>query len=247
MNPCIVIPHYDHLVQFEPMLPRLAALDLQIFVVDDGSPGNQVDRLRELLARQLPAAKLVVHDSNQGKGAAVQTGLRAARLAGYTHAVQVDADGQHDLSDVSDLLSEARAHPASIISGLPRFDEDIPRLRYVMRYLTHVCVWLETLSTDIRDSMCGYRVYPLDQVLALLDASSMGSRMTFDTEILVRAAWRGIGFVHVPVPVSYPESGRSHFRYFQDNVAISWMHTRLITGMFLRLPWLLLQRYTGRQ
>ncbi|MNC93011.1 hypothetical protein D3C83_95460 [compost metagenome] len=90
--------------------------------------------------------------------------------------------------------------------------------------------------------MCGFRVYPLEPVLALLSDTRLGSRMSFDTEILVRAAWRGIDFRHIPVAVSYPRDGRSHFRYFHDNVQISWMHTRLITGMLLRLPWLLTRR-----
>jgi glycosyltransferase involved in cell wall biosynthesis len=242
MKPCIVIPHFDHLTQFMPLLPQLAATGLPVFVVDDGSPAQQVAELRRALALQLPDARLLEHAANCGKGAAVTTGLLVAGEQGFTHAVQVDADGQHDIEKIPQLLREAAAHPGSIISGLPSFDKDIPGIRYYLRYHTPASVWLETLSPDNRDSMCGFRVYPLQPVLALLSGARLGSRMNVDTEILVRASWRGIGFRHIPVSVSYPPDGRSHFRYFRDNVLISWMHARLITGMVLRLPWLLARR-----
>ena len=94
--------------------------------------------------------------------------------------------------------------------------------------------------------MCGFRLYPLDAVIRILDKSSLGMRMTFDSEILVRACWSGIRLHFIPVAVKYPETGRSHFRYFRDNVEISWMHTRLIAAMLLRLPMLLRRKLSSR-
>ncbi|HRH16120.1 MAG TPA: glycosyltransferase family 2 protein, partial [Aquabacterium sp.] len=107
------------------------------------------------------------------------------------------------------------------------------------RYLTHVWVWINTLSLEIRDSMCGYRVYPLQPVVDLLDRVKLGRRMDFDPELLVRLHWRGTAMVSVPTRVCYPLDGVSHFKMLQDNVLISRMHARLLLGMLLRLPLLL--------
>ena len=69
-------------------------------------------------------------------------------------------------------------------------------------------VWLETLSFDIVDSMCGFRVYPLAPTLALLDRQRLGPRMDFDTEILVRLHWRDVPMRWLPTRVSYPRRRR---------------------------------------
>lgn len=100
---------------------------------------------------------------------------------------------------------------------------------------------------EIRDAMCGFRLYPIDAMVRILDQSNTGSRMTFDPEILVRATWGGIRLHFVPVSVRYPESGKSHFRYVRDNVEISWMHTRLIAGMLIRLPMLIGRKLSRRR
>ena len=122
---------------------------------------------------------------------------------------------------------------------MPSYDESVPRHRYYSRYITHFWVWVETLSLEIRDSMCGFRVYPLAQTLALADRVRIGRRMDFDTEVAVRLSWRGTPVISVPTRVIYPENGISNFRLWRDNLAISWMHTRLCAGMLLRLPLLL--------
>ena len=126
------------------------------------------------------------------------------------------------------------------------FDETISKLRYYGRYLTHALVWLETLSTEIRDAMCGFRIYPTGPVVSLIKKKAPGPRMAFDPELLVRASWAGIPVLYTPVKVRYPEGGASHFHYLRDNAIISWMHTRLIVGMLLRLPMLLWRRVESR-
>jgi hypothetical protein len=119
------------------------------------------------------------------------------------------------------------------------FDESVSKLRFYARYITLFFVWLETLSTEIRDALCGFRSYPLRQIVSLVEVSKPGKRMTFDPEILVRAVWAGMPLCYVPINIAYPEDGKSHFRYFRDNLEISLMHTRLIFGMLVRLPMLI--------
>jgi glycosyltransferase involved in cell wall biosynthesis len=243
---CLIVPHYDHVKQFKILLPGLAAHGLPLIVVDDASPGGSFDALQHLLEGHSGDVTLIRHDLNLGKGAAVITALRAAQAAGHTHALQVDADGQHDVSSIGRFCEASEQYPERIICGEPVFARDVSKLRYYARYITLSFSWLESLSMEIRDAMCGFRMYPVDAMLLILSKSTPGLRMTFDPEILVRAVWDGVGLYFVPVEVRYPESGKSHFRYFRDNIEISWMHTRLITGMLLRLPVLLKRKLSTR-
>ena len=121
--------------------------------------------------------------------------------------MQVDADGQHDLGDVPLLLSRATHNPDALILAVPQFDASIPRSRRYGRHLTHLWVWINTLSLDVTDSMCGFRVYPIEPLLALAATEPLGSRMDFDTEVVVRLHWRGIPIVEVPTQVLYPRGG----------------------------------------
>ncbi|ASX10863.1 acyltransferase [Aeromonas dhakensis] len=237
MNPCILIPCYNHAGPLAAVLARLAEFKLPCLLVDDGSEPVAAAAL-DALAAQHPWVSLLRHPHNQGKGGAVMTGLRRAHELGFSHALQVDADGQHDLADLPALLAEARQHPAALVSGRPLYDDSVPKGRLYGRYITHVWVWIETLSFAIKDSMCGFRVYPLASTCALLERVALGRRMDFDTEVMVRLHWAGVPMRFVPTRVIYPVDGRSHFRLFRDNLDISWMHTRLVC----RLLWDLLLR-----
>ena len=246
MNTCIVVPHYDHLEQFRRFLPGLAAVGLPIIVVDDASSDSTVEALDALLDELSAETTLVRHSINRGKGGAVMTGLRAAREAGFTHALQIDADGQHDCADIDSFLKAATERPHSVICGEPVFDESISSLRYYGRFITLSFACIETLSREIHDALCGFRLYPLESITAIIDKSRLGQRMAFDPELLVRTVWGGIPLHYIPVNVAYPEDGKSHFHYWRDNVEISWMHTRLLVGMVLRLPMLLTRKITRR-
>ena len=246
MTPCILIPHYDHADQFERILPRLRATGLPLVVVDDHSPEPAWRRLTELLAQMAPDAYVVRHAANRGKGGAVKTGLVTALDRGYSHAVQIDADGQHDLDAAGRLLETAAKQPDALICGLPQFDESIPAGRYYARFLTLGLTWVESLGRQIQDAMCGFRVYPLHRIVPIVRHHRLGERMDFDPEILVRAVWNDIDLVYVPVRVAYPEEGRSHFLYVRDNLRITWMHVRLVAGMLPRAPMLLRRKWMRR-
>ena len=247
MLTCAVIPHFDHVDQFEELLPQLSAQGMPLVVVDDASPADAYQKLQQLLDEHTDGTILVRHTRNLGKGGAVMTGLKAALEAGYTHALQIDADGQHDVADMVRFSAVAQKHPNCIICGQPEFDKSISKLRYYARYITLSLSRLESLSTRIRDALCGFRVYPLQSVVTLFETSNPGKRMAFDPEILVRAIWADIELKFIPIKVTYPEGGKSHFHYVRDNAEISWMHTRLIFGMILRLPALLRRNLARRE
>jgi predicted LPLAT superfamily acyltransferase len=205
-----------------------------VFVVDDGSAPQAATVLAALhdAARGVCVTRLPV---NGGKGRAVREGIRLAHEAGFTHAVQVDADGQHDLSVVPRMLELAEQYPSALISGHGVFDGSAPLGRRIGRWVTHLWVFAETLSFRVTDSMCGLRVYPLAVVTDIVNTESVGSRMEFDISVMVRLCWRGVPVIMVPVRVGYPPGGTSNFRPWDDNLRITWMHTRLVFTMLARL------------
>jgi glycosyltransferase involved in cell wall biosynthesis len=235
-HPCIVIPVYNHEHAIGRVLQLLRGFELKCLLIDDGS--SDICRLcLEDLAKTNPSwVTLKRLPENLGKGGAVTAGLILAEALGYSHAIQIDADGQHETADIPRFLEAARANPDALIAGQPKFDRSVPRARLFGRYLTHVWVWINTLSFRISDSMCGFRVYPLTSTLSLLRESRLGNRMDFDTEVLVRLYWRGVDIEQLLTPVQYPLDGVSHFEAWRDNLLISRMHTRLFFGMLWRSP-----------
>lgn len=236
-----VIPSYRHVTRLPEIVGRLKSLGLPVLVVDDGNAEAEAAAIQAL---HDPASRIRVirRAQNGGKGAAVKTGLRGARELGWTHAVQIDADGQHDLIAAQALIDLALANPRAVICGVPVYDASIPKSRKVGRQITHFWVRVETMSNEISDSMCGFRVYPVGETTAVIDREMIGDRMDFDTEILVHLNWRGVYTVEMPVKVTYPEGNVSNFRMLTDNVQISLMHTRLALQAPVRVPIRMLRR-----
>ncbi|WP_028686672.1 glycosyltransferase family 2 protein [Pseudomonas fulva] len=240
-KPCAVIPVYNHEQAVPAVVDDLLRAGLPCVLVDDASDAGCAQVLARL-AEQTNVF-LVTLPVNQGKGGAVMAGLREAARLGFSHALQVDADGQHDLGDVQTFLEHSRHAPQALVCGYPQYDASVPKGRLYARYLTHVWVWINSLSLQIPDSMCGFRVYPLPATLALIDTVRLGKRMDFDPEILVRLAWRNQPMRWLPTPVHYPQDGLSHFRLVHDNALISKMHAKLFFGMLVRAPAILWRRW----
>lgn len=222
---CGLVPTYDNPATVRGVVTRLRAHLDDVLVVDDGS-GPEAREVLEALARE-GLARVHHRAHNGGKGAAVKTGLALARDLGFTHALQVDADGQHDLDDVPRLLDAARARPEALVLGAPVFDASAPASRLRARQITIFWTNFEAGAGVITDPMCGFRVYPVDAALA---AGARGDAMDFDPEIAVKMVWGGAPVVNLPTRVRYvprEQGGVSHFRLVRDNALISWMHTRL--------------------
>ena len=220
------------------VVAAVRAAGLPCLLVDDGSGpacAGELDRL----AATVPHTRVLRLPKNAGKGAAMLAGFAAAWQLGYSHALQVDADGQHALADVPDFIAAARREPQALICGRPVFDRSMPAIRHYGRYLTHGLVWLNTLSFSIPDSMCGFRVYPLEAVMTLMAQEHIGRRMDFDVEIIVRLYWRQVPMRWIATAVTYPLDGVSHFRMFRDNARMVALQLRLLGGMLGRLPRLL--------
>lgn len=237
-NPCLVIPCYNHANFLAGIIGSLEQYHLPIIIINDGCNDEDADILKQLTVDYSDRYLLTLPE-NQGKGIAVMMGFKEAYRQGFTHALQVDADGQHAMEDIPKFISRAKENPSSLISGAPIYDASIPKSRLYSRYITHFWVWIETLSFSIIDSMCGFRVYPLKETIQLLNNNYIGHYMDFDTEIMVKLYWQNVPIIFIKTQVIYPEVGVSNFRMFKDNLRISWMHTRLFFGMLIRCPVLL--------
>ena len=226
MKPCLAIPIYDHGDTIAAVVGSLASLDLPCIIVDDGSH-DETRRVLDDLADRFDWVTVVHHDRNMGRGAALRTAYRTAAGHGFTHVVQLDADGQHDARDVPRFLDAAAGEPAALVLGQPIFDDSAPFHRLHGRKLSQGIVWLETWSRAARDPLCGFRCIPLASTLPVLDRANTGDRMEFDPELIIRLMRAGTPVVNVPTRVQYREGGISHFRMGEDNLRIAWVYVRL--------------------
>ncbi|MGI5860840.1 MAG: glycosyltransferase family 2 protein [Myxococcales bacterium] len=231
-RPCILIPTYNNPATIRSVVERVRRHLADVVVIDDCS-ADEGKQAVEALARD-GLTHTHRRERNGGKGAAVKTGFEVADRLGFTHALQVDADGQHALDDIPRFIEAARQKPESLVLGAPVFDETVPKARLKARQITIFWTNLETGGKVIEDPMCGFRVYPLKAALA---AGARGDRMDFDPEIAVRMVWDQVPVINLPTKVRYlsaEEGGVSHFKMFRDNALISWMHTRLVATAMAR-------------
>lgn len=214
-----------------------------IWIVIDGSTDGTGEALSHW-AEPGPGLRVLRRAYNGGKGAAVLHGARAAKAAGFTHILVMDADGQHPASSIARFMALSAARPEAMILGVPVFDHTAPRIRVIGRKVSNGLARLETFGA-IRDSLFGFRVYPLGPLLRVMENSRFMRRFDFDVEAAVRLCWTGLPVINLSAPVRYfraEEGGVSHFRYARDNLLLAGMHARLLAGFLLRLPRLVARR-----
>ncbi len=240
----VIIPSYNTGAKlFETVEQARAHWDPVWVVIDGSTDGTGAELERRTVGD--PGVRVLIQPLNRGKGAAILVGLRAAHASGYTHALTMDADGQHAAASIPDFMEISQREPRSVILGLPVFDTSAPRLRVVGRRVSNWWANLETLWLGIGDSLCGFRVYPIADLRTVMEKSRWMRRFDFDVEAAVRLCWRGLRPVNRPVAIRYyrpDEGGVSHFNYVRDNLLLAWMHCRLLVGSLARLPRLIVLR-----
>jgi len=244
----VLIPSYDTGPTVYETVRAARAQWTPVWVVVDGSTDGTAQGLQAMAAAD-PGLVVHVLPENRGKGAAVLHGLTLAQAAGYTHALTMDSDGQHPAELIPTFMRESVARPRAMVLGRPVFGPEAPLLRVRGRRISNGWTNLETLGAGIDDSLYGFRVYPVADLIAVMRRQPWMRRFDFDTEAVVRLAWRGVTPINLPAPVKYlsaEEGGVSHFRYGRDNVLLTWMHTRLMLEFVLRLPLLIARRLAGR-
>jgi glycosyltransferase involved in cell wall biosynthesis len=242
MKTCIIIPVYNHEKAIANVVEKLKGFGLPCFLVNDGSSISCSQVLADCADKESSWLTLITRPENSGKGAAVIDGFKAAVAQGYSHAIQIDADGQHDVNAIPEFIATSQQHPDAMILGQPVFDVTAPKSRLYGRRVTNFWIVINTLSFAIADGMCGFRLYPLAAVNRLISTTQIGQRMDFDIDIVVRLYWQGVQAINLPTTVSYPKEGVSHFKLWRDNLMISKAHAKLFFGMLLRIPQLLKKR-----
>ena len=244
----VLIPSYNTGATVYATVRAARAQWNPVWVVTDGSTDGTPDGLR-VMAKADPGLRVFSLPANAGKGSAVLHGLQAARDAGFTHALIMDSDGQHPADLIPAFMQASLERPEAMVLGRPVFDASAPLLRVRGRRVSNWWTNLETLGAGIDDSLYGFRVYPVGALIAVMRRQPWMRRFDFDTEAVVRLAWRGVKPVNIAAPVKYlsaEQGGVSHFRYGRDNLLLSWMHARLMLEFALRLPGLLWRRTTHR-
>ncbi len=237
----VLIPSYNTGPKVYETVAAARAAWAPVWVVVDGSTDGTADGLQRM-AQADPGLRVWVLPTNVGKGAAVLHGLQQAAAAGFSHALTMDSDGQHPPELIVAFMQASLRRPEAMILGRPVFDASAPLLRVRGRRVSNWWTNLETLGAGVADSLYGFRVYPVQALAAVMQGQPWMRRFDFDTEAVVRLAWRGVKPINIDAPVKYltaEEGGVSHFQYGRDNLLLSWMHTRLMVEFVLRLPVLL--------
>ena len=240
----VLIPSYNPGARGLETVRAARAQWQPVWVVVDGSTDGSTQAL-EQLARQDPGLRVLLRARNGGKGAALYDGLREAQRQGFTHALTMDADGQHPAQCIGEFMAASQAAPQAMILGDPQFDAAAPRLRLRGRRLSNWSTNLETLWAGIHDTLFGFRVYPIEPLVAVMARTRWMRGFDFDPEATVRLSWRGVPALNLPAPVRYfsrAEGGVSHFNYWRDNILLISMYFRLLPGFLLRLPLLISRR-----
>lgn len=243
----VLIPSYNSGQLVLETVRAARAVWNPVWVVFDGSTDGSADLLEQAVAGDI-GVRIFKLDVNRGKGAAILTGLRAAQSEGFTHALTMDADGQHPASHIGAFMTLSQQRPDTMVLGRPVFDAAAPSLRVKGRRVSNWWTNLETLWSGVDDSLFGFRVYPVADLVRVMSLQPWMRRFDFDVEAAVRLCWRGVRPLSVDAPVRYlsaAEGGVSHFKYVRDNLLLTWMHSRLMLGFAVRLPFLLARKLTG--
>lgn len=240
----VLIPSYNTGARLLDTVGQVRRLGHVVWVVIDGSTDGSGEQIASMEAGD-PALEVFRLPRNQGKGAAILYGLQQAGARGFTHALTMDADGQHSADHVEPMLALSRAHPDAMVLGLPVFDASAPPIRVIGHRIANVCCNLVTPGWGIGDSLFGFRIYPVAALLRVFGQTRWMRRFDFDSEAAIRLAWQGVPAINLATPVRYfrrEDGGVSHFRYLRDNLLLIWMYARLFAALLNRLPEMLATR-----
>ena len=242
MNYGFVVPVYNHGSTLEFVVKQLSEYGFPIIVVDDGNDEINKKFISDV-AEKYSQVVVVTRKKNGGKGKAMNDGVRKAHELGLSHILQIDSDGQHDAGRIGHFLEVSKSNPEAVICGYPEYDKNAPAKRVNGRKIANAWIHFVTLSNEIKDSMIGFRVYPVEPYYKLISGFAfIDGRMGYDIDILVRFSWKGIKIISESVKISYPIDGVSNFRMVRDNIRISCTYARLVIGMIVRLPILIFRK-----
>lgn len=231
MNPSnviVIIPTYNNPVSINAVANDVLTHEYPLIIIDDGS-----DIPVESLFSKEEQEKIIFvrHEENQGKGQAIISGTQMAKDLGYQHTLSIDGDGQHLASQAKYLIEVCDITDDDIIIGARNLDlTHVPFGSKFGRWFSNMWACWDTGYT-ITDSLSGYRIYPV----SILDLPIKTHRFDWEMEVLVRHADAGKRIREVNIECHYPtpEERVSHFRNFDDTMAIVWVHVQILPFKWL--------------
>ncbi len=239
MKFCIIIPVYNSEKHVIDVIKSVLRCTDVLIVVNDGSTDHTLEQIRN---QKFENIELLHYTKNKGKGYALQQGFKKALELGCTHAISMDADGQHLADDIADLKKKAIDNSQSLIIGSRRFDNpNMPQENRFANKFSNFWFMLQT-GRKLPDTQTGFRVYPL---LEMGKMRLCTNRYEAELELLVRCAWRNIELIPQPINVYYPPLSEriSHFRASRDFLRISILNTILcFVAVFYGYPSLIFRK-----
>lgn len=248
MKACVMIPSYNTGQLLKKTVSEALTEWQDVFVIIDGSDDGSDKGLESLATAPDQQLRVIRLPQNKGKGSAILAGLRHASEEGFTHALSMDADGQHPAHFIKRFMELGQKHPSALILGDPVFDDSAPLIRLKGRKISNWWANLSTMWWGIHDSLFGMRLYPVQPLLKVFNSTIGARRFDFDPECAVRLCWKGVPVINLKTPVRYlteEEGGVSQFKYLRDNILLTWMYIRLVIGFLLRSPLLLVRVIRG--
>ena len=245
----VIIPRYNTGAKLADTVRQALAHWQPVWVVMDGSTDDSAAALKTLVWPE-STLRIIYLERNSGKGAAVLQAMLAAEREGFTHALVLDADGQHASADITRFMQASQKNPGAMILGVPEFAADAPASRRHGRLVGNWWANLETFWGGIGDSLFGFRVYPIRESVHILKSIRGARRFDFDTELAVRLFWAGVVPLNLSTPVQYfkpAEGGSSHFHYLRDNLLLIRRHTLLVLEMLPQLRRIWKLRHQARR
>lgn len=234
----VMIPSYNTGQLLKITVTEALQQWLPVWVIIDGSTDGSEDLLAPLQKAYPDTLVVIKIATNQGKGSAILSGIKAAEKLGFTHVLTMDADHQHPADYIQRFMQQSIDKPKTMILGEPIFDASAPMIRVKGRKISNWWANLETLNAGIHDSLFGMRIYPIKDLITVMHTTTWARRFDFEPEIAVRMAWHGVAILNIATPVRYiakEEGGVSQFKYGRDNILLIGMHLRLLVGFLLRL------------
>lgn len=219
-----LIPAYNEADRIAAVVAQ-AGVHLPVLVVDDGSTDDTAARAGEV------GAEVLRQTPNQGKGTALRMGFRHAFDQGYEAALTLDADGQHDPTEIPKFLYAYADRQADLIIGARDFDQ-IPLIRRVANILGRKSLsW--ALGQPVHDNQSGYRLISRRLLEATL--SSRESGFEFEVEMIVTCIQRGFALDWVPIRTIYAGE-KSHINPLHHAIHFSRMVWQTQRRMKRELP-----------
>lgn len=224
---CVIIPTYNNEKTLEKLIRDILQYTNRIIIVNDGA----TDSTPEIIVRYSHLVTIITHPVNAGKGIALRNGFQKALDMGNDYAITIDSDGQHFPSDLEHFLDKVRHHPGSLIIGARNMNsENVPGGSSFGNKFSNFWFRIET-GIKLPDTQSGYRLYPVRRMQKL---KFFSSRFEFEIEAIVKAAWKGIPVLSIPVKIYYAKADErvSHFRPTKDFARISLLNIWLVILAF---------------